>query len=97
MKLLMVLVLCFPAFSQASVWVEDVKVSQMSAYQHSEYHFVWLSKVVSTCNSTLGFNEASAGGKSLFSFLLAAQLSRANLNVQVEGCDILEVYIKPFE
>ncbi|QGX41519.1 hypothetical protein [Permianibacter aggregans] len=84
-----------------TVWVRDVKVVQFGTYQHNTIHFVWLSSgTVPACqqqspgNPTIHFDEASPGGKSLVSVLTAAVISKVNVDVQVTGCQIMEVYLK---
>jgi hypothetical protein len=87
--------------SQANDWIRNVKVNMIGTYQHSSGHFVWLSQhPVNACqaanpaNPTLHFSENNPGGKSLLSVLIAATMSKANVDVQVNGCDIVEVYLK---
>ena len=82
-------------------WVKNVNVTKIGTYQYSESHFVWLSKhPVSECQSTgtrnpvLHFSEANPGGKSLLAMLMAAIVSKSSVDVQVKGCDIIEVYLK---
>lgn len=84
-----------------NAWVRDVKVVQFGTYQHSTIHFVWLSSgTVPACqqqdptNPTLRFDENNAGGKSMVSVLTAAVISKVNVDVQVTGCQIIEVYLK---
>lgn len=84
-----------------TVWVRDVKVVQFGTYQHNSIHFVWLSSGnVPVCEQdspsqpTLRFDENSVGGKSLVSVLTAAVISKVTVDVQVTGCQIIEVYLK---
>ena len=95
------MVLLVSSISQANEWVHNVKVNQIGTYQHIDGHFVWFSQhPFSECqqanpsNSTLYFSENNPGGKSLLSVLLAAMMSKSNVDVQVNGCDIVEVYLK---
>lgn len=85
----------------ASQWVNDVEIVKMSTYQHSPAHFVWLSSgVVSECesaapqNPTLVFLDNEPGGKSLMATLTTALVSKRKIDVNVNGCDIAEVYLK---
>ncbi|MDP2576006.1 hypothetical protein Q8W40_27775 [Vibrio penaeicida] len=97
-------ILALAAFSNTTYgneWVNNVQVTKLGSYQHSPGHFVWLSSgVVSDCqkanpsNPVLHFSEISPGGKSLMSVLMAAVVSKTTVDVQVNGCDIVEVYIK---
>jgi hypothetical protein len=91
----------FSAVSYANEWIHNVRVNMVGTYQHSGGHFVWLSKhPVDSCkladpaNPTLRFSESNPGGKSLLSVLIAATLAKANVDVKVNGCDIVEVYLK---
>ena len=84
-----------------NVWIHDVKIAKFGTYQHSTLHFVWLSSgTVPACqqqspsNPTLHFDEASPGGKTLVSVMTAAVIAKANVDVQVSGCQIIEVYLK---
>ncbi|CCN49414.1 exported hypothetical protein [Vibrio nigripulchritudo MADA3029] len=92
------------AFCQSAYgneWVNDVNITKLSTYQHSPIHFVWLSsgsaaecRNVDPNNPVLRFSEINPGGKSLMSVLTAAVVSKTKVDVQVKGCDIIEVYIK---
>lgn len=85
----------------AAEWINDVEVVRVGTYQHSPGHFVWLSSgVVGECqaaipsNPTLSFSGDKPGGKALFATLTAAVIAKRKVDVQVAGCDIVEVYLK---
>ena len=100
LSLLLALTL-LPMHAMANEWVNDTQIVQMGAYQHSPGHFVWLSSgVVSECqqvapaNPSLHFSDDSAGGKAMLAIIMTALVTKATVNVQVDGCDIVEVYLK---
>ena len=91
----------FPLQGIAYEWVNDTQVEKIGTYQHDLGHFVWLTTgSVKECqqaipeNSTLKFDEGSIGGKALLTVLVTALLTKATVDVQVVGCDIVEVYLK---
>lgn len=81
-------------------WLGSRTVDKLGTYQHATGHFVWLSGSVGGCkyadiyNSTLRFDESSLGGKSLMEVLKTAIVYRRTVDVQVNGCDIVEVYLR---
>jgi hypothetical protein len=91
----------FSSLGSANIWLTNRTVTQIGTYGTSPVHFVWISggpgsecQSADPNNSTLRFNEESAGGKSLMAVLLAALLSGRSVDVQTSGCDIFEVYIR---
>ncbi|MCW5210641.1 hypothetical protein VU03_02715, partial [Desulfobulbus sp. N3] len=85
----------------ANEWVNDVQVTRLSAYQDKSTHYVWLSSgVVAECqaansgNPTLLFSEKSEGGKTLMGMLMVAVITKQQIDVQVNGCEIMEVYLR---
>jgi hypothetical protein len=85
----------------ANQWVDNTQVQMVSTYQDNPTHFVWLySGTVAECitanpsNPTLNFSEQAPAGKSLLAVLLTAVATQRNVNVQVSGCSIVEVYFK---
>jgi hypothetical protein len=79
---------------EARQWVYDVKVTKLGTYHGAPGHFVWLSQQPTECTGTVFFSEDVAGGKSLMAVLTAAVLSKATVDVQVDACSIVEVYLK---
>ncbi|MGR5361324.1 hypothetical protein ACPV54_10715 [Vibrio mediterranei] len=89
------------SYAYSNEWIRDTTVVQVGTYQYSQVHYVWLSSGHSSeciaenpINPTLYFNEGNVGGKSLMSVLTTAVISKAKVDVQVSGCDIVEVYLK---
>ncbi len=85
----------------ANEWVNDVQVTRLSGYQDNPAHYVWLSSgVVAECqtenpgNPTLHFSEKSEGGKTLMGMLMVAVVTKQQIDVQVNGCEIMEVYLR---
>ncbi|MGD8909285.1 MAG: hypothetical protein PVI97_19510 [Candidatus Thiodiazotropha sp.] len=101
-KIVLITTLAVAAMNaRAYQWVSDVNITKLGTYQHSLFHYVWLSSgEVSECqeatpsNPTLLFSEESTAGKSLLSVLMAAVVSKATVDVKVNGCDIVEVHLK---
>lgn len=94
---------CFTATPavRANQWVNDIQIQRVGTYQDSPIHFVWLSSgVVAECqaansiNPTLYFSEQAQAGRSLLAVLLTAVATQRNVDVQVSGCNIVEVYFK---
>lgn len=80
--------------AQASAWVNDTEVWRLGTYQHADVHYVWFSKANPECSTTPYFKEGSAGGKALMAVLTMALVNGRKLDVQFEGCDIVEVYLR---
>jgi hypothetical protein len=84
----------------ANAWLNDVKIVQLGTYQDSPVHFVWTSLgTIPECaavsqNPVLNFSEESKGGKSLVAVLTAAIVATRNVAIQVDGCKIIEVYLR---
>ena len=101
--LLLTFVLFFSSheYVRASEWVNDVQLTRLSAYQDKSTHYVWLSSgVVAECqtenpgNPTLLFSEKAEGGKTLMGILMVAIITKQQIDVQVSGCEIVEVYLR---
>ena len=75
-------------------WVRDVEVVQLGSYQHAAAHFVWFSAPISECQGVTHFSHDAPGGKALFATLTTALVSKRKVDVQVNGCDIVEIYLK---
>ncbi len=91
----------FSSVCVANQWVSNTTVYQLGTYQHSSAHFVWLSTgVVADCqranpgNPSLIFFDDQPGGKSLMATLTTALVANRKVVVQVNGCDIVEVYLQ---
>ena len=90
------------AFSQgaSAEWLSNRFVNQIGTYQYDTGHFVWFTGGVGGCqysnpgNSTLRFSESNSGGKSLMEVLRTALVYGKTVDVQINGCDIIEVYLK---
>lgn len=85
----------------ANEWANNVDVIKVGTYQDIGTHFVWLSSgIVAECqatnpsNPTLLFNEQAQGGKAIFAVLLTAIAAQRKIDVQVSGCNIVEVYFR---
>ena len=78
----------------AATWVNDLEVVRMSTYQEAALHFVWFSAANPECNGLTLFNHDHSGGKALFTVLTTALVSKRKVDVQFNGCDIVEVYLK---
>lgn len=98
---LFILFVLFSNNLYANQWVKNVKVTQLGTYQYAPNHYVWLSvdapaecKQENPANPTLYFSESNPGGKSMLSVLMTAIATKSTVDVQVKGCDIVEVYIR---
>ncbi len=87
--------------SFANEWINDVEIVKVGTYQHSTLHFVWLStgnlsecQTANPSNPVLSFDEAQLGGKSLMSVIISALMAKRKVDVQVNGCDIVEIYLR---
>lgn len=79
----------------AAQWLKDVKIQKISGYQYSEKHFAWFSEKAPDCDkSSVTFVDGSSGGRSMLTLLLSAQMAQVNLDISVDGCDLIEVYVK---
>lgn len=79
----------------ASEWMRGVEVTRIGTYQHSTVHFIWFSAAPPTtqCTNVISFDDAVGGGKGLLAVLMAALINKRRIDVQVEGCRIVEVYL----
>jgi hypothetical protein len=97
--LLILLTCCNQAY--ANDVVSDVEITRLGSYQNSDIHYVWVSSgVVPACqtanpgNPTLFFSEKAIGGKSLLAVFLLAVTTKKKVDLQVNGCEIVEVYYR---
>lgn len=79
--------------------IQNVDVVQLGTYQAHADHFVWLSDTPAECkaasgNHVLHFQEDQPGGKALLAVLMTALVNKRKIDVQTNGCDIVEVYLK---
>ena len=81
--------------------VSDVEITRLGSYQDSDIHYVWVSSgEVPACqtanpeNPTLFFSEQAVGGKSLLAVFLLAVTTKRKVDIQVNGCEIVEVYYR---
>lgn len=86
-----------PTSAFATTWMNNVTVTKLNTYPANSWHFVWFSSFPSAeCNTTpftLGYDEAGASGKSATALLTAALLAGKPVDVQVNGCTIVEIYL----
>lgn len=103
MKKIIFLLVFFVSCSQvyANEVVSDVEITRLGSYQDRDIHYVWVSSgVVSACqtanpgNPTLFFSEQAVGGKSLLAVFLLAVTTKKKVDIQVNGCEIVEVYYR---
>ncbi|WP_420008330.1 hypothetical protein [Xanthomonas sacchari] len=79
--------------------MQNVDVVQLGTYQTHADHFVWLSDTPAECKATSGnhvlhFQEDQPGGKVLLAVLMTALVNKRKIDIQTNGCDIVEVYLK---
>src|ERR1051326_5645789 len=91
--------LCAAVPAHANQWFNGVTVTRVSGYQYAGTHFVWLSsgagsecQAANSSNPVFNFNENSSNGKSLLTLLMTALVAQRSVNVQVSGCDVVEMY-----
>ncbi|WP_254459586.1 hypothetical protein [Xanthomonas sacchari] len=90
----------FSGQSFANEWMNDVEVTQINAYQSGTGHFVWFTALPQECKtaspsaSIMTFDEAQSGGKGMLAIAMAALLNKRKVNVQADGCRIVEIYLK---
>lgn len=103
MLFLLVITLIFATnyIAFANEWVNDVEITRLGSYQDQAIHYVWVSSgTVPACqtanpgNPTLFFSEQTVGGKSLLAVLLIAVTTKRKVDIQVNGCGIVEVYYR---
>ncbi|WP_279362120.1 hypothetical protein [Xanthomonas sacchari] len=85
--------------ASANESMQNVDVVQVGTYQAHVDHFVWLSDTPAECKATSGnhvlhFQEDQPGGKALLAVLMTALVNNRKIDVQTNGCDIVEVYLK---
>jgi hypothetical protein len=84
----------------ANSWVRNAEVVQIGSYHRNPGHYVWLSAAVPECaaanpsNPVIVFSDSEAGGKGLMTVLTTALIAKRKVDVNVNGCDINEVYLK---
>ena len=80
--------------------MRDVEVVQVGTYQADTGHFVWFTATIQECktaspgNPVMHFNETQPGGKALLAILMTALVNKRKVDVQGNGCEIFEVYLK---
>lgn len=81
--------------ANAAEWMRGVEVTRIGTYQHASHHFVWFSVAPPTtqCTHVMRFDDAAVGGKGLMAVLMAALINKRSIDVQVDGCNIVEVYL----
>jgi hypothetical protein len=86
----------FSISAQAGEWMRGVEVRQLGTYQHATHHFVWFSSAPPTtqCTHVIRFDDAVGGGKGLMAVLMAALVNKRPVDVQIDGCNIMEVYLR---
>ncbi len=85
--------------ASANESMQNVDVVQVGTYQAHADHFVWLSDTPAECKATSGnhvlhFLEDQPGGKALLAVLMTALVNKRKIDIQTNGCDIVEVYLK---
>ncbi|WP_295951589.1 hypothetical protein [uncultured Xanthomonas sp.] len=85
--------------ASANESMQNVDVVQLGTYQAHTDHFVWLSDTPAECKATSGnhvlhFQDDQPGGKALLAVLMTALVNKRKIDVQTNGCDIVEVYLK---
>lgn len=86
--------------AQATEWLHDLEVIKVGTYQSATVHFVWFTATFPGCtkatpsNPVMNFDDTKAGGKALLATLISALVSKRKVDVQAEGCQIIEVHLK---
>lgn len=84
----------------ANELMRDVEVAQIGSYQVNTDHFVWFTATTGECkaanpgNPVMHFNETQPGGKALLAILMTALVNKRKMDVQGNGCEIFEIYLK---
>ncbi|MCW0369066.1 hypothetical protein [Xanthomonas sacchari] len=102
MKAKMIALLLFSLLgwdASANESMQNLDVVQLGTYQAHADHFVWLSDTPAECKATAGnhvlhFQEDQPGGKALLAVLMTALVNKRKIDIQTNGCDIVEVYLK---
>lgn len=103
MRTTWVVLLLFASLSgsaSANESMQNVDVVQLGTYQAHTDHFVYLSDTPAECkaavpgNAVLHFQDDQPGGKALLAVLMTALVNKRKIDVQTNGCDIVEVYLK---
>lgn len=89
----------FSADAAAEEYVPNLSVTQIGTYQASGTHFVWFSQVPSECVAStavpvMSFNDSQPGGKALLATLMVALTANRKVDVRVDKCNIVEIYLK---
>lgn len=98
--LLLLLILLSPRADAAYEWLHDIEVVKVGTYQSATGHFVWLSTTPPGCttavsqNPVMTFDDSKPGGKALLAVLISALVSKRKIDLQAEGCQIVEVHLK---
>ncbi|MCW0459359.1 hypothetical protein NB717_000427 [Xanthomonas sacchari] len=86
--------------ASANESMQNLDVVQLGTYQAHADHFVWLSDTPAECkaavptNAVLHFQDDQPGGKAMLAVLMTALMNKRKIDVQTNGCDIVEVYLK---
>ncbi|MBO9828342.1 hypothetical protein J7373_08805 [Xanthomonas sp. A2111] len=84
--------------ASANESMQNLDVVQLGTYQAHTDHFVWLSDTPAECKATgnpvLHFQDDQPGGKALLAILMTALVNKRKIDVQTNGCDLVEVYLK---
>ena len=85
--------------ASANESMQNLDVGQLGTYQAHAVHFVLLADTQAECKATSGnhvlhFQDDQPGGKALLAVLMTALVNKRKIDVQTNGCDIVEVYLK---
>ncbi|MDL5364120.1 hypothetical protein QSH18_00700 [Xanthomonas sp. NCPPB 2654] len=84
----------------ANELMRNVEVTRIGSYQVNTDHFVWFTATTGECkaanpgNPVMHFNETQPGGKALLAILMTALVNKRKTDVQGNGCEIFEVYLR---
>ncbi len=91
----------FPGLAHANEWINNVDVIQVGAYPDNNNHFVWLAqgaapecRAANSSNPVYNFADNTPGGKSILAMLLMALTAKRQVNIQAQGCKIVELNLK---
>ncbi|MBO9872955.1 MULTISPECIES: hypothetical protein [Xanthomonas] len=78
--------------------MQNVDVAQLGKYQADADHFVWFSDTTAECkaapgNHVLHFQDDQPGRNALLALLMTALMNKHKIDVQTNGCYMLEVYL----
>ncbi len=91
----------FSSSTLANEWINNVDVIQVGAYSDNNNHFVWLAqgaapecRAANSANPVYNFADNTPGGKAILAMLLMALTSKRQVNIQAQGCKIVELNLK---